>query len=132
MAHRVTKTATSHVAMGLAVARLAVLVTDDTVTAPLRAKITNEWARKLVSCPVWCVPIWASIGLHILPRRTREFAVNILVASAVAAPVASTFARWHNPPHIAYPVRSNIDTIARAASMAAEAYMIQATSQDEE
>lgn len=53
-----------HLAVGgLAVARLTRLVTDDTITEPLRQRVAGRWpqAETFLRCP-WCVSIWLAAG----------------------------------------------------------------------
>lgn len=117
-------TLTELVILGAAAARLATLIGDDKITAPLRARLPGRWLQQLVSCTVWCLPIWTSAALWFAPRPV----VNILAIAAVAAPINVVFGRWHLPgEHRAFPIRTAVVTAAHAASMAAEAAMIRAT-----
>lgn len=120
-------------ALGAATARLASLIGDDKIFEPVRNKIRpGTFTSKLLGCTVWCLPIWAAVALRLLPRPARTFVVDILTAAAIAAPINVLFGRWHLPgEHRAFPIRTAIITAANAASMAAEAAMMKASTPPE-
>lgn len=76
------------VADGLAVFRLTVLVTQDTITDKIRQRIKRRFgdtAYDFVTCP-WCVSIWVAAGVvtahRVAPRLWAYPAVG-LAASGV-------------------------------------------------
>ena len=76
--------------LGFGCARVTRIVTADTVTAPLRARIVRRygtgWQTQLVHCP-WCVGWWVAATMTILAGIVgilSGFWVTILSVPAVA------------------------------------------------
>lgn len=78
---------------GLAVHRATRLVTDDTITAPVRDRIVDRggWPADLVTCP-WCVSVWVAAGWAALtvaaPRVARPLGA-LLAWSSIAGLLAA-------------------------------------------
>ena len=75
----------------LAAARLTRLVTDDTITEPLRVWASDRRVLyELVTCP-WCIGFWISLGCVAVWWTTGDRAVWLLAPFAV-----SYVAGWAN------------------------------------
>lgn len=68
----------------LATFRVTRLVTSDSITAPLRARVPAETlAGELVRCP-WCVGWWSAVLIPLLPRWLRRSLALAAVAGILS------------------------------------------------
>lgn len=77
------------IAAALAVARLARLVAEDTITNGFRRAIVNRygseaWLTKLIFCAPWCMSIWFSVLMPV-----AVFWHNVWVLAALSIPAGS-------------------------------------------
>ena len=68
----------------LAAARLTRLVTEDTITEPVRVWASDKpFVYELVTCP-WCIGFWISLGCVAVWWTTSDRAVWLLAPFAVS------------------------------------------------
>ncbi len=73
--------------LSLAAYRMWKLLAEDTILAPVRARITmSEWERELLECP-WCLGAWISLGWvvawWVFPYQSTVIAVPFVVSALV-------------------------------------------------
>ena len=102
MNHDLPQQLTSVLALGLAVATVAMTMTKAKVTLPLRERIKkrNEWLGELFSCP-YCFSHWVSLVAVAIARPVLtdsgiyifDLSISVLVVIALAAMFAGLIYR---------------------------------------
>lgn len=86
------------VVLMLAVARMVILVVDDTITRPFRTWVAGRFGEDHmvtfgVNCP-WCVGVWFAFPMTAITYATGHVVWQVILTALAVSYVASKIADW--------------------------------------